>query len=226
MSNTKGDLVQASIYKADEDGKKIGFEVPCMFNPYEYTVSKTNTYAEKSKNQSDAPSMDFKKAGAQTLKLSLIFDTYDTDKEKQDVSKITRDLWKFMQPTEAVANSDKKEPPRVAFHWGVFRFAAVITSMTQKFTLFLIDGTPVRAKVDVTFTQHKDTDDYRGQNPTSGGGPVMGTYQIIRGDRLDNIAADVYGDATQWRYIADYNGIDNPLALRTGRRIVIPEINK
>jgi hypothetical protein len=222
MSTTRGNLVPATIYEADEGGNKIGDAVPCMFNPFEYTVSKTNSYSEEPKNQSDSPAVNFKKAGPQTLKLALVFDTYETG---ADVSLQTNQLWKFMQPDKASSNSDKKEPPRVAFHWGVFRFAAVITNMTQKFTLFKKDGTPVRAKVDITFTQYTDVNDYPAQNPTSGGGPVLRTWQLVRGDRLDNIAAEVYGDATKWRQIAEYNNLDHPLAIRPGQRITIPELN-
>lgn len=222
MSKTNGGLVAASIFEADENGSKIGTEVFCMFNPYEYSVSKQNTYSEKPKNRSNSPAFDFKKAGPQTLKLSLFFDTYESG---EDVSNTTNQLWAFMQPKDSRANPQKKEPPRVAFNWGSFRFAAVITSMTQKFTLFQANGTPVRAKVDVTFTQHKDVEDYRNspQNPTSGGGPIMRTWHIVNGDRLDNIAARIYGDATLWRLIAEYNNIDNPLSLRPGKKILIPE---
>lgn len=220
MATTRGNLVSAEIYKTNEAGTaKDEPIVPCMFNPFEYTVSKTNSYSEDPKNQSDSPSVNFKKAGPQTLKLALVFDTYETG---EDVSQQTRLLWKFMEPSEAAANSDKKEPPRVAFAWGPFRFTAVVTNMTQKFTLFKKDGIPVRAKVDITFTQYDDkVPDY--QNPTSGGGSVMRTWQVIRGDRLDNIAADVYGDATKWRQIAEYNDLDNPLALRPGQHIMIPK---
>jgi nucleoid-associated protein YgaU len=113
-------------------------------------------------------------------------------------------------------------PPEVAFEWGVFRFVAVITEMTQKFTLFKLDGTPVRAKVDVTFTQHKDVNDYPGQNPTSGGGPIQRIRQVIAGDRLDTIAFEVYGDATRWRNIAEHNQINNPLDLHPGQQLAIP----
>ncbi|MCA9922397.1 MAG: LysM peptidoglycan-binding domain-containing protein [Anaerolineales bacterium] len=220
MSTTRGDLVPAEIYETDEGGKaKVGVVIPCMFNPFEYTVSKTNSYAEDPKNKSNAPQMNFKKAGAQTLKLSLTFDTFEAG---EDVSKTTRKLWKLMQPKE-VKGKDKKEPPRAAFKWGAFRFAAVITNMTQKFTLFTKDGLPVRAKVDITFTQHDDVEDYEGQNPTSGGGPIMRTWAVVKGDRLDNISAEVYGDATKWRQIAEYNNLDNPLALQTGTQLIIPE---
>ena len=40
----------------------------------------------------------------------------------------------------------------------------------------------------------------------------------------DSIAAEVYGDATKWRAIAEYNEMSDPLTLRPGQRIIIPEL--
>lgn len=116
----------------------------------------------------------------------------------------------------------KLSPHRFAFEWGVFKFVSYITTMTQKFTLFQPDGTPVRAKVEVTFTQYTDVNDYPNQNPTSGGGPNERIRRVIAGDRLDTIAAEVYRDPSKWRLIAAHNQIDNPLALRTGQLLRIP----
>jgi hypothetical protein len=48
--------------KRMKSGSKIGSEVPCMFNPFEYTVSKTNSYTEDPKNQSDSPSVNFQES--------------------------------------------------------------------------------------------------------------------------------------------------------------------
>jgi len=176
MANTRGDLVAAQIYEVDDSGKKKGggVSVECMFNPFEYTVTKSNTYQNKARNNSDVPEVEFKTAGPQTLKLSLVFDTYEKEKKEKDVSLITSKLWKLMESkTRQDSGSDNKvPPPEVAFEWGVFKFVSVITNMTQKFTLFTKEGTPVRAKVDVTLTQHKDLNDYKHQNPTSGGGPI------------------------------------------------------
>ncbi|MCA9959467.1 MAG: LysM peptidoglycan-binding domain-containing protein [Chloroflexota bacterium] len=222
MANTRSNLTAARIVEIDENDNEVsGNEVPCMFNPYEYTVSKTNTYSEEPNNGSSSPEVEFQKSGAQTLRLNLTFDTYETG---EDVSQITNKLWKFMEPGEEGGGEDKKPPPEVAFIWGVFRFVAVITAMTQRFTLFKEDGTPVRAKVEVTFTQHKDVNDYPNQNPTSGGGPVQRLHTIVSGDRLDTIAAKVYGDATRWRAIAEYNQIRDPLKLKAGQRLTIPQL--
>ena len=223
MSNTRGNLVAARIFEVDDSGeeKSGGVSVDCMFNPFEYTVTKQNTFEDKSRNRSSVPQVEFKKAGAQTLKLSLMFDTFE---DGEDVTLTTNKLWKFMEPrTREEGNSNRKvPPPDVAFEWGVFRFVSVITQMTQKFTLFQADGTPVRAKVDVTFTQHRDIEDYPNQNPTSGGGNVEKVHRVIAGDRLDSIAFAVYGDATRWRQIAERNGLRDPLAIRPGQILTIP----
>lgn len=196
-------------------------EVPCMFNPYEYKVSKSNSYSEKSKNDADTPQMEFKSAGSQTLTLSLIFDSFE---KKEDVSMKTRELWKFMETkTNKKSGKGKKvPPPEVFFEWGVFQFRAVITQMTQTFTMFSGDGTPLRAKVDVTFLQLVDIEDYKSQPPVKSGTTYEQNWNVVAGDRLDTIAGEIYGDATQWRRIAEYNRVIDPLALRPGQRLRIP----
>lgn len=222
MANTRGNLVAARIYEVDLSGNESGgTSIDCMFNPFEYTVSKSNSFEEKPKNKSNAPKGEFFKTGAQSLKLTLLFDTFEAG---NDVSLTTNKMWKFMMPKgQSQARQNQKiTPPQVAFEWGVFKFVSYITNMTQKFTLFKNDGTPVRASVDVTFTQYTDVNDYPGQNPSSGGGPPERIWRVTAGDRLDSIAAQVYHDATRWREIAAYNKITNPLALRPGQHLRIP----
>jgi nucleoid-associated protein YgaU len=169
----------------------------------------------------NAPPAEFKSVGSQTLKLSLMF---DTSVERTDVTKKTRNLWLFMKPKEKSENKKKPkdEPIQVAFEWGVFRFVAYITSITQQFTMFTHEGVPVRAKVDVEFKQYTDFEDYPNTNPTSGGGALEQGWKVIAGDRLDNIAGKVYADATQWRKIAEYNNLRDPLSLRPGQTLRIP----
>ena len=70
MTNTRGSLVPAKIYEVDEQGNPSGGAgVACMFNPFEYTVSKSNSYQEKPRNSANTPQGEFFKSGAQTLKL-------------------------------------------------------------------------------------------------------------------------------------------------------------
>ncbi len=214
-------LKKAKIFEVDPVTRRPKGTAPvtCMFNPFEYTVSKSNSFSEPNPaNTKNQPNAEFSKAGAQRLKLNLVFDTYELGK---DVRQQTDQLWKLME-VKPQTGKEKASPPAVAFHWGTFYFVAYITDMTQKFTLFNKDGIPVRAHVDITLTQYIDEGDYPPQNPTSGGGEIERVWQIIGADRLDNIAADIYGDATRWRQIAQFNGIVNPLAIQAGQSLLIP----
>ena len=47
-------------------------------------------------------------------------------------------------------------------------------------------------------------------------------YTARAGDRLDLIANVVYRDPAKWRYIAEYNGLLDPLVLRPGQLLTIP----
>jgi nucleoid-associated protein YgaU len=203
-----------------------------MFNPYEYTISKRNTYQHKAKNNADVVHAEFKEAGSQQLRLNLTFDTYEErENNPQSIVAVMNTLWQFMEVKTNKKKRSKKDqkvpPPYVAFEWGVFRFVAVITDMTQRYTLFLSDGTPVRAKVDVTFTQFNDLNDFdqTPQLPTVAGKQVEQVLRVVAGQRLDAIANQIYGDASRWREIADQNRLPNPLALRSGQQLLLPQLD-
>ena len=48
--------------------------------------------------------------------------------------------------------------------------------------------------------------------------------QVRRGDTLQSLAAEEYGDPRQWRHIAVANGIVNPRDLRPGTVLTIPKL--
>jgi len=97
----------------------------------------------------------------------------------------------------------------------------VILSINQNFTLFRYDGTPVRATLDVTFRQAKETGKYPGQNPTTVSEPGYRRRVVTEGDTIDWIAHDEYGDSAMWRFIADTNNLDDPSRLRPGQVLAI-----
>ena len=54
------------------------------------------------------------------------------------------------------------------------------------------------------------------------GEPGRKVRQVKEGDRLDYIAYEEYGDAQEWRRIADANQLTNPLDLRPGMSLANP----
>ena len=218
MPTTRGGLEPAVIIN-----KVTNDEVPCMFNPFEYTITKANTYEPAETKGKNIPHIRFKQGGAQQLKLRLLFDTYS---EGTDVRTHTDPLWRMMMVDEDQASqrTGKGEPPHCIFRWGRFEFEAVITQMSQKLILFLQDGTPVRTTIDMSLQQIADEDEHGAQNPTSGGGMAPKTRVLFAGDRLDLIAWEEYGDSTKWRLLADANEILDPLHLPSGQLIAVPPL--
>jgi len=121
-------------------------------------------------------------------------------------------------------------PPTVTFRWGAFEsFKAVPTAVSANFELFRADGEPVRAWVNLNLLQVAPDPRTGGgtpaaQNPTTRAAEAGSVCILCEGDSLPSLAYDAYGDPTAWRTIARANGIDDPLRLRPGRRLRIPEV--
>lgn len=189
--------------------------IEAMFNPAEYVISQDVTYEDAKTGR-----IAFKSEQFQPLQLSLFFDTYDT---KRDVRlTYTEKIAKLTHPIDS--GSEGKQPPVCIVVWGSLSFQGKVQKVEQKFTLFLPDGTPVRATVSVTVVplmkimqveSNKGLDNCRK------------LWTVKSGDRLDLIAYRLLSDATQWRKIAEANQIMDPLRFPTrediGRVIVIPD---
>jgi nucleoid-associated protein YgaU len=201
-----------------------GPTLTCLFNPTDYTISRgVNWNAEDVKG--NTPKYSFTGVGKTTLSLKLLFDT-SLEAHKKDVrTAYTDKLWKaarIKNPEAGVA--ERKEPSHVLFTWGnTWSFEAVITNISQSFTLFLEDGTPIRSEVTLSLEQVKDSGTFAKQNPTSYGTPGK-IHLVQQGDRLDLLAQEYYKKPVLWRHIAEYNEIDNPRNLVPGQHLLIPPL--
>lgn len=238
---TRGGLEAARIYEVDEDGEPIlGSLYPilyCMFNPNMYKVTKSSAFSGKGLDDNKNYNVDQDNSKVKPASLDITELWFDTSETKgtnglpEDVSDYTDALIEFAESTAVRYASNfrdakmaKAAPPKVAFQWGTFRFLGVIESVKIKFTHFSPEGIPVRAKVTLKFKEFRHRKAYPKQNPTSGEGPLERVWRVQDGQRLDTIAAQVYGDATYWRTIATHNQIENPLSLQPGMVLRLPPV--
>jgi hypothetical protein len=213
-------LTKAQLYNADT-GAKV---VDCHFNPNEISISKSNKWEPEHSSGTALPDVHFKGEGARSLTLSLLFDSYEARTDVRETTKLVQALTDA--PEQKGSSTRHTRPPHVMFRWGDFEtFPAVITQLTQKFTLFLNTGTPVRATLSLTLQevpQEAVKNQGRGQNPTSRAAGARRLRMIQPGDTLDAIAAEELGDPNLWRQLADTNNLDDPRRLRSGRVLLIP----
>lgn len=213
---TRGNLNPAKITNLNTS-EIVNF----MFNPFEFTISKTNSWSNRPVTGINVPLVSFTNGGAQSLTLNLYF---DTTRSPSNVRAFTAPLWNMMMidPNTIDTNTGKGQPPQVAFEWGGLYFKAIITTMSENFVLFGADGVPLRSKVTITLQQYIDESDLPPQiQEQLANEQAQSTQQMQEGDRMDNVATQNGQEPQSYRQISEQNNIDNPQRVPTGTQLSV-----
>jgi nucleoid-associated protein YgaU len=195
-----------------------------QFNPATLQLSKSTEWRRtpsRMAGQSALP--EFVGSGPRSLKLDVFLDA--TAAHDNSVEQAVEKLMKACVPTPASLGRKKPASPWVRFEWGAARttsFDGVLSSLSVSYTLFDVDGKPLRATCSLSIEEASV--DPPGQNPTSGARTARSTHTVVAGDSLAMLAWREYGDATAWRTIAEANGIDDPMALAPGTELMVPGV--
>jgi nucleoid-associated protein YgaU len=201
-----------------------GVTLDCIFNPKDFSVTKSNTWEAKATPGKTAAQPTFGGGAPQELSLQLLFDAtlLAPDVKVKDIAAM---LFKAMKATKNEGGSaNKTRPPTLTFRWGLFSFKGVAKSLTVQYQMFHPDGEPIRADVKLSLMQW-DVVGAEGQNPTTRSSGALGAHIVRDGDSLASIAHHIYGDPTHWRAIAEANDIDDPLKLRSGQALNVPSLD-
>jgi nucleoid-associated protein YgaU len=139
------------------------------------------------------------------------------------VEQAVEDLMKACVPTPSSLARKTPASPWIRLDWGSSRttsFNGVLSALSVNYTLFDVDGHPLRATCSLTIEEASV--DPPGQNPTSGSLEARSTHRVVAGDSLPLLAWREYGDATAWRTIAEANDIDDPMVLVPGTELLVP----
>lgn len=193
---------------------EVGAPVTAQINPKEIEYSKSVGWAEQPGTGRDFPDLQFTAGKAVTMSIELMFDGFETE---TSVRPETDKLFKM-----ALRDESLHRPPTVRVVWGgdimPEGFEGVIESVKVRYTMFTSAGVPVRAVATVGLKQAKDVS-------VSGNSPDIAKQRVVRrGETLQSIAESEYMDAGEWRRIAEANGIDDPLNLVPGTRLLVPPI--
>jgi hypothetical protein len=213
------------------NGSQKGKTFEVLFNPAEYSIEKGNTFQSTSLPGLATPVTQFVTGNADTLTMELYFDTYAKSSRhgtvtlREDVRNYTRPIANLME-----IDSDLHAPPICEFTWGPplgspegIQFAGIIERVSQKFTYFLDDGTPVRATLNITFKEYK-TIQQQLQEMKRQSADRTKRKEVKDGDALWLYAHEEYNDPGRWRVIADRNGLENPRILTPGTALELPPL--
>jgi len=238
-----GELQKLTIL-FERHGRHGRGSIQALFNPSEIVLSKAANWERQQAAghggaDSGAVEQGFRSVEPETFSTELLFDTYESRSDgvawRHAVTSLVpasvigaRDATDVRRHTDKIAkllevDRELHRPPICQLRWGAFDiFRGVLTNLEQRFTLFLEDGTPVRATLSCSFAE------FSGQARARAGelhsADVVKTREVRRGDTLHSLAAEEYGDPGLWRHIARANGIVNPRDPRPGTVLTIPKL--
>ncbi len=142
------ELKKATLAEVDAKGT-VGNEMAVQFNPTTLRLQMTNSI--DSGNSKGRQTWTYNGTSSSTLTVELVFDTADegTSSNPADVRDKTAMVRRFMLPKEKSTDA----PPSVRFHWGSFVLTGVMTSASEDLELFTSEGTPLRAKVNISIKE-------------------------------------------------------------------------
>lgn len=229
--------VKGSLLIEVGDGESLEFiDLPIQYNPTELSFEKQAQIAEITIPGLDAPIQQFVRGNAEKLTLEIFCDTTD-DGTGVNARSVTEETDKYYQLTKIIPT--RHAPPTVTFYWndkfpganldekwGNQRrnsFTGVAESVRQRFTMFSVEGVPLRATVTLVLREYRTIDEQIHQiNPSS---PDRTHSHVLRvGETLSAVAARYYDRSGEWRRIADRNGLEDPRRLQPGQVLQVPRI--
>ena len=133
-------------------GLENGVNLVAQYNPKEIGLDKSVPWQKGKNSKANTPDLEFTSADGRSLSVELFFDTFE---EQTDVhAKYVAKLLKLAEVMDENGSEEKKRPTRVKVKWGSLpEFQGVLESISTKYTMFLPNGTAVRATCSCKFKE-------------------------------------------------------------------------
>ncbi|HEY4264041.1 MAG TPA: hypothetical protein VGM72_01885 [Micropepsaceae bacterium] len=203
-----------------------GMKIPVQFNPEEYTLNRDINYAQAAIPGLSAPILQFVNGNLQTLEMELFLDSYEKHKVgSTTINEAQSDVRVLVKSVADLMSIDPTThaPPVLLFTWGSLAFTCVLARLVQRFLMFLPDGIPVRARLNVTFNEYRNID-LEAKEVKRETSDYSKRRVVIEGETLSSIAGVEYGDPRLWRVIAIANRLQRARNLEPGSKLLLPNL--
>ena len=204
------------------EGGRAGERIPVLFNPFEYSIERANTFKASAIPGLSGPLLCFVNGEAEVLSMELFLDDY-TDPPTAPERSVDRLMESIVTLLEI--DAELHAPSPVQFVWGKLCFKAIIEKISRKVTLFHPDGRPARAALAVSFKEYKTLPELTSDPPLESADKTKRRV-IVGRDSLWAMAAREYGDPALWRVIARHNDIDDPRDVAAGDWVAVPPLDE
>lgn len=222
MPNSSGKLQYLTIvgYKDNAFGTKVG-SYRALINPDKYTQNFHVEYNFEQGLGTPNSSIKFKYSPPSDISFELLFDgTGVISQSRTDVQTEIENFKKIVYDY----NGEIHSPNYLKLIWGSgLSFQCRLTSLSFNYTLFRSDGTPLRAKGNVSFKNYVSPKQVKTDSDNQS--PDMTHERTVRaGDTLPTLTKEIYGDNSHYLKVAAYNKLSNFRYLVPGSVIYFPPL--
>lgn len=197
----------------------IGLIFEVMFNPSSYAVNHSLHFDVKPAPGNAGTDPAFKEVEPETFTIEFMID--GTGASKTNIPVLAQ-IALFNKVTMKI-DSDTHRPNYLFVQWGTFIRDCVLKSSSTTYTLFSSEGIPLRAKVNATFIERKDS----ALNAIASmfSSPDL-THEVIvkQGDLLPLIVYKTYRDQKYYMQVAKHNKLKNFRKLQPNKKIYLPPL--
>jgi hypothetical protein len=192
-----------------------------QFNPESYTVVTKGNWKSTPQPQGGSKQQWLGAAPAEVT-VKILLDMFSVPPIPPSL--VIEQLKMLVVPTAISQGVGAATAPTCMFGWGpnIVMDMAVVKSVSVAYERFLL-GMPVRATATVTLAAVPPPAPIPPTNPTSGGLSALKTRTVVEGDTLASIAYQEYRDPNKWRAIAEANRIDDPMRIKHGTVLFVPD---
>ncbi|MGD8777790.1 MAG: hypothetical protein PVH88_02390 [Ignavibacteria bacterium] len=203
---------------AEYDGGPVdSYEV--LYNPEKYTLKYEILFQDAQGRGTSGSAQVFDKMKPREFNFEFMLDA-------TGVSGVSTDIefevdW-FLRVCYKL-DGDIHRPRYLKLSWGTLISKCVLKSADVTYTLFKPDATPIRAKINATFSEN--IEDTRRAAEERKSSPDLTHYRQIKdGDRLPIMAYKMYRDKNYYIQLARANKLTNFRNLQTGDTLIFPPV--
>lgn len=193
-----------------------------MINPESIKLNRSITYNEQQPVDSSSTSQKYKSTPSESLSFDLVIDCTGIVDSKRlnltdEINKLADIIYNY--------NGKIHRPNFVKVQWGTLSFQSVLKTFNTTYTLFKPDGSPLRAKISLSFGEYISPKK-RKQEDGETSPDITHMVEVVEGDSLPSICTKVWNTPFDYVQVAQYNKLNKFRNLKGGTKLLFPPLIK
>jgi len=192
-----------------------------MINPETIKWQRGIEYNEQQAPNTSAPSQKYKSTPVEKLNFDIVIDcTGIVDSKRVDMSQEISSLESIIY----TYNGKIHRPNFVKVQWGKsLVFKGVLKSMDTSYTLFKPDGSPLRAKLSLGFSEYISPQSVE-ELDAKKSPDITHLISVVEGNTLPQLCEETWNDDSYYIQVAQYNELNKFRNLKGGQKLIFPPI--